>query len=75
MDQYIGSTNLNYLVDTFTKKYRDLAVQYLSMGSNALKVSGKEIYVFTTSYTYDESKFDTTTPKTIIVSNGDLKIV
>lgn len=76
LEQYVGSANLSYLIDSFTKKYADLAVQYLSMGSNASKVSGKEIYVFNSSYTYDESKFgSTSTPKTIIVTNGDLKII
>jgi hypothetical protein len=60
---------LNYLVDTFADKYNKLAVENLAAGANAYKVPGKEIYVYRGALTYDESKFDTSKPKTIIVKD------
>lgn len=76
LDQYAGSSSLNYLVDTFVDKYNKLSVENISLGANALKVPGKDIFIFRWgNYTYDSSKFDESKPKTIIVSQGDLKIV
>lgn len=75
LDQYAGSSNFNYLIDTFVDKYNKLSVANVAYGPNALKVPGKEIYVFRGSYTYEESKFDINKPRTIVVMDGDLKIV